>query len=88
MALTRSQLFLGNKKYMKIFVKAKPNANEEKIEKIDESNFSISVKEPPVQGRANAAIISALAEYFKISKSQVRLISGFSSKQKIFEISI
>jgi uncharacterized protein (TIGR00251 family) len=73
---------------MKIFVKAKPNANEEKIEKIDESNFSISVKEPPVQGRANAAIISALAEYFKISKSQVRLISGFSSKQKIFEISI
>ncbi len=71
---------------MKIFVKAKPAAKEEKVEKIDETNFVVSVKEPPVQGRANAAISKALAEYFKVSNSQVKLISGFSSKQKVFEI--
>lgn len=71
---------------MKINVKAKPAAKEEKIEKIDENNFVVSVKEPPVQGRANTAIAKALAEYFKVSNLQVRLISGFSSKQKIFEI--
>jgi len=27
-----------------------------------------------------------LAEYFKVSPSQVRLVSGASSKQKVFEI--
>jgi hypothetical protein len=71
---------------MMISVKAKPGAREEKVEKIDETSFTVSVKEPPVQGRANAAIAKALAEYFKVSKSQVRLVTGFSSKQKIFEI--
>jgi hypothetical protein len=71
---------------MKIFVKARPRAKEEKVEKIDESNFVVSVKEPPVQGRANTAISRVLAEYFKVSNFQVRLIFGFSSKQKVFEI--
>lgn len=71
---------------MRIFVRAKPGAREEKVERIDENNFAVSVKEPPVQGRANTAIMKALAEYFKVSHLQVQLISGFSSKQKIFEI--
>lgn len=71
---------------MKIFVKAKPNAKKEKVEKIDEAHFVVAVKEPPIKGRANIAVQKALAEYFKISLSQVILVSGFSSKHKIFEI--
>ncbi|MBI2644218.1 MAG: DUF167 domain-containing protein [Candidatus Wildermuthbacteria bacterium] len=71
---------------MKIFVKAKPNAKEEKLEKIDEEHFIVSVKEPPVQGRANAAIIKVLALYFLISPSNIRIISGFTSKSKILDI--
>ena len=72
---------------MKIFVQAKPGAEEEKVEKIDESNFRIWVKEPPVQGKANAAIIKALAGYFGVSQSQVRIISGHTSRSKIIAIS-
>lgn len=72
---------------MKIFVKAKPNAKEEKVEKISETNFVVAVKEPPVQGKANAAIAKALAAHFGIALSCVRLVSGFSSKQKVFDIS-
>ena len=71
---------------MKIFVKAKPNAKEESVEKIDETHFVVAVKEPPRQGRANNAIAQALAEYFHVPQSNVKLISGFSSKQKIFEV--
>ncbi len=71
---------------MKIFVKARPLAKEEKVEKIDDQNFTVSVKEPPVAGQANRAIVKALAEYFNVSPSQVRLVSGFSSKNKVFEI--
>lgn len=72
----------------RIFVKAKPLAKEEKIEKIDEENFIVWVKEPPVKGMANKAIVQALALYFKVAPSQVSLVSGFSSKQKVFEILI
>ena len=71
---------------MKIFVKAKPNAKEEKVEKVNETHYIVSVKEPPVKGKANAAIARALADYFKIAPSRVRLISGFASKEKLFEV--
>lgn len=71
---------------MKIFVTAKPRAKEEKVEKIGENQFRVWVKEPPVRGMANEAIAKALAQYFGVSPSQVRLISGFSSKQKVVEI--
>ncbi|MBI2013739.1 MAG: DUF167 domain-containing protein [Candidatus Colwellbacteria bacterium] len=71
---------------MKISVKVKPSAREEKIEKIGEGVFVVSVKEPPKEGRANRAVVDALAEYFSVPKYSVRIISGHTSKQKIIEI--
>lgn len=83
---------------MKIFVKAKPKARVEKVELLSQEalNFDgkkgepaiykVSVKEPPVGGRANQAIIKALANYFDVSLSGVKLISGHSSRLKVFEI--
>ena len=72
---------------MKIFIKAKPNSKEEKVEQTGDSQFSVSVKEPPVGGRANAAIVRVLAEYFNVPKSAVDIISGYTMRQKFVEIS-
>lgn len=71
---------------MKIQVKAKPGSREEKVEKLEDGSFVVWVKELPIQGKANIAILKVLATYFKVSPSEVRLVSGFSSKQKVFEI--
>ena len=71
---------------MKINVKAKPNAREEKVEKIDESNFVVSVKEKPEKSKANVAIRNALAVYFKIASARVKIVGGYSSRNKIIEI--
>lgn len=71
---------------MKLLVIAKPNAREEKVEKVDATTLRVSVKVPPKAGRANEAISQLLAKHFNISLSQVRLISGFSSKYKYFLI--
>ena len=71
---------------MKISIKARPNSQEEKVEKISDSEFVVSVKEPPFQGRANEAIIRVLAEYFGVSKYQIKIISGYASRQKLVEI--
>jgi len=71
---------------MKISVKAKPKAKEEKVEKIDATNFVVSVKEPPVDGKANFAISRALAKYLQVPSYEIKLISGLTSRQKIFEI--
>ena len=71
---------------MKISVKVKPAAKEEKITKVGESEYEVWVKEPPVQGRANAAVIRALADYLGTAQSNIKIVSGFTSKNKIFLI--
>ena len=71
---------------MKIFVKVKPKAKEEKGQKISDTNFKVWVKEAPEKGRANLAVIKALADYFKTSQSSIKIASGSRSKLKIIEI--
>ena len=71
---------------MKIFVKVNPRAKEEKVIKIDDENFKVQVKEPPEKGRANHAVLRVLAEYFDISQVNIKIISGFTSRQKVIEI--
>jgi len=71
---------------MKIFVKVKPNSKEESIKKLSDTNFEICVKEPPVKGKANAAVIKVLAKRFGVPISSVNIIIGHTSRQKIVEI--
>lgn len=56
------------------------------MEKIDEQNYVVSVKEPPIKGKANEAIRNALAVYFKTGSANVKIISGHTSRNKIIEI--
>jgi len=71
---------------MRIVVKVKPNAKEEKVEKIEETNFVVAVKEPAKEDRANKAVIKALAKFLGITSSQIILKSGATSRHKIFEV--
>jgi len=71
---------------MKIFVKTKVGVKKESVEKIDETHFIVSVKERPVKGLANKAVVRALADYFKVSNSAVSIVSGFKSRQKTVKI--
>jgi uncharacterized protein (TIGR00251 family) len=71
---------------MKIFVKTKPKSKKEYIKKIDQNHFIVAVKEIPEKGKANEAIVSAVADYFKKSTSSIKIISGKKSKLKTIEI--
>ncbi len=76
---------------MKIFIKAKTNSKVEKVERTDslldnETHFKVFVKEPPIGGKANKAIIKAIVSYLKISLSRVEIVRGLTSKEKVVEI--
>ncbi len=71
---------------MKIKIKAKANSKVQSVEKIDDTNFIVSVRESPIDGKANKAIMKALAKYFGVSSINIKIISGRASKQKIIEI--
>lgn len=71
---------------MKVNIIAHPNAKNPRIEKDLLGTTHVYVHEPPLEGKANNAIIEALTKYFKVKKSSVMLISGEKSKNKLFEI--
>ena len=71
---------------MKIIVKAKPGSQKRKLEKVDEHNYIISVTEPAMEGKANAAIIKLLAAHFDVAPSLVEIISGHMARTKVIEI--
>ncbi len=72
---------------MKIFVKVRTGV-EDNVEKVDDNHFVISVLERPIKGQANRGVIRVLANYFKVTKSEVSIKSGFTSSNKIIEINI
>jgi uncharacterized protein (TIGR00251 family) len=70
---------------MKIQVKVKPGSKTEELSREGDS-FIIKVKEPPKEGKANHAVIKLLAEHFGVPQSQVRILSGLKSRNKVIEV--
>lgn len=71
---------------MHIVVKAKPGAKRDTVERIDSTHFAVSVRAPATEGRANAAVERALADYLDIPLSRVRVVKGFTSRAKVVEV--
>ncbi|KKS02030.1 MAG: hypothetical protein UU52_C0004G0008 [Candidatus Levybacteria bacterium GW2011_GWB1_41_21] len=67
---------------MRVYVIAHPNAKNERIEKDLLDTFHVYVSEPPIDGRANNAIINTLAKYFEVKRPDVILVSGEKSRNK------
>jgi len=72
---------------MLIKIKVFPCSKKQGIIKKSLDSFEIKVKEKPIQGNANKAVIKALMDYFQISESKIKLIKGFKKRNKIFKIS-
>jgi hypothetical protein len=67
-------------------VKVKPNSRKQSIEESTDGSLTVHLKSPPVDGKANKELIELLAEKFKVSKPQIRIKSGVSSRNKLIEI--
>lgn len=64
----------------------KPNAKQERIEQLDKAHWKMWVNAPAKQGKANQAVIEAVAEYLDIPKSAIMLIFGKTGREKILDI--
>ncbi len=72
---------------MRIKVKTTPRS---KVVRLDEPGpdgvWQARVQAPPVDGKANEAVVRLLAERFDVPKSRIALVSGETSRLKTFEI--
>lgn len=70
---------------MRYNVTVKTHSREEGVTR--EGNIIVvRTKEPPVDNRANAAVIRLLSEFLRVPRSHIRIVSGASSKNKVVEI--
>ncbi|MGA8728862.1 MAG: DUF167 domain-containing protein [Terracidiphilus sp.] len=71
-------------------VRAQPGAKKTAIAGIygegASAQLKIAVQAPPVEGRANEALIHFLAETFGVPKRSVDLVGGELSRSKVFVV--
>jgi uncharacterized protein (TIGR00251 family) len=72
-------------------VRALPGAKKTAIVGVygegDAAQLKIAVQAPPVEGRANEALVAFLAEMFGVPKRSVEIVSGELSRSKVFLLS-
>jgi len=71
---------------MRVRVKVIPRAKKNNVAQADEGSFRVYLTAPPVEGKANAALVEVLADHFKVKKRQVRILGGKKSRDKLVEI--
>lgn len=69
-------------------VRAQPGAKKTVIAGIygegASAQLKIAVQAPPIEGRANLALIAYLAEVFEVPRNSVELATGELSRSKVF----
>jgi uncharacterized protein (TIGR00251 family) len=65
---------------MEVHVRA--SAKTERVKRLSESVYSVWVKEPAKENKANFAVIKALSEHFNRPQSSIKIIKGQKSKIK------
>ena len=72
---------------MRISVVVKPGARENSVTQVGEG-YLVNLKAPPVDGKANKALIEVVAKHFQVRKTEVTIKSGHSSRRKLLDIEI
>ena len=65
-----------------ITLKVKPGARHAAAPVWRDKVLELAVQAPPVEGKANIAVIKALSELFKCPKSAIELTAGLSGRHK------
>ncbi|HWZ42347.1 MAG TPA: DUF167 domain-containing protein [Candidatus Saccharimonadales bacterium] len=67
-------------------IKVHPRARKNAITGVTGDALKLSLTAPPVDGKANQAVVDFFADLFDISRSSVTIASGESSRQKAVRI--
>jgi len=69
-----------------IEVLVKPNAKTSELTDNRDGTWTARIAAPPVDGKANEALIALVAKHFGCAKSMVTIRSGGASKRKLLAI--
>lgn len=70
----------------RIDVRLTPRASRTEIRGFERDVLRVRVTAPPVDGRANAALLEVLARALGVPKRDVRIVAGETARQKVVAI--
>jgi uncharacterized protein (TIGR00251 family) len=72
--------------YISIKVRVQPRASKDEVLGYQGDALHLRVTAPPEAGKANEAVVSLLAEVLDVAKSQIRIVRGHTSRDKLISV--
>ena len=69
----------------KLSIKVIPGSSRNMLKQEGES-IKVHLTAPPIDGKANEALVKFLAKHYNVSKSRVEIIKGHKSRDKVVKI--
>jgi uncharacterized protein (TIGR00251 family) len=67
-------------------LRVQPRASRNAVAGVMGDAIKLAITAPPVDGKANQAVVEYLAELLKVSKSSVTIVSGETGRNKLVAI--
>ena len=67
-------------------VKVMPRSSKSEIVGFEGDAIKIRLKAPPVEGKANEALVKFLADALDVPKSSVEILSGHTARKKVVSV--
>ena len=72
---------------MRLALRVQPGAKRSALlERLASGEWKVAVAAPPLEGRANAAVIELLSELLDVPRRRLELVRGASSRRKSIEV--
>jgi uncharacterized protein (TIGR00251 family) len=76
----------GTERGVTFAVRVSPRASKDEIVGIHGDALKVRVTAPPVEGRANEALVAFLADQLGVRKGQVEIVAGATSRRKTIRV--
>jgi len=87
MAIEREYKFHDGKRGAAIAIRVVPRAKRDEVVKVlPDGRVRIRLKAPPVEGKANKALVDFLANILEIPRSKIEIVAGHKGRDKIVTI--
>jgi uncharacterized protein (TIGR00251 family) len=67
-------------------VRVQPRASRNEFAGVQNGVLRVRLQAPPVDGAANEALVAFIADELGLARRQVRIVSGFGSRNKVVEV--
>ena len=70
----------------RIRVRVQPQASSNRVLDFRDGALRVRVTAPPIDGKANAAVLEVIAKFLGVSRRDVKIIRGTTSREKVIEV--